>query len=167
MHDELTQVDIDKMKEEIRYRKSELDPQLKEMLKTARELGDLSENDEYKQAKRELGRNRGRIRYLENMIATAKVITDTSGKDEVGLFDFVEIYYEEDDETRTVRIVTTLRNDVLNDCISKESPVGRALLGRKVGDRVTVKVNDRVSYPVVIKSLKKGEDDASLPISEY
>ena len=167
MHDELTQVDIDKMKEEIRYRKSELDPQLKEMLKTARELGDLSENDEYKQAKRELGRNRGRIRYLENMIATAKVITDTSGENEVGLFDFVEIYYEEDDETRTVRIVTTLRNDVLNDCISKESPVGRALLGRKVGDRVTVKVNDRASYPVVIKSLRKGEDDASLPISEY
>ena len=167
MHDELTQVDIDKMKEEIRYRKSELDPQLKEMLKTARELGDLSENDEYKQAKRELGKNRGRIRYLENMIATAKIITDTSGGDEVGLFDFVEIYYEEDDETRTVRIVTTLRNDVLNDCISKESPVGRALLGRKVGDRVTVKVNDRVSYPVVIRSLRKGEDDASLPISNY
>lgn len=167
MHDELTQVDIDKMKEEIRYRKSELDPQLKEMLKTARELGDLSENDEYKQAKRELGKNRSRIRYLENMIATARVITDTSGENEVGLFDFVEIYYEEDDETRTVRIVTTLRNDVLNDCISKESPVGRALLGRKVGDRVTVKVNDRVSYPVVIKSLRKGEDDASLPISEY
>jgi transcription elongation factor GreA len=167
MHDELTQVDIDKMKEEIRYRTSVLDPQLKEMLKTARELGDLSENDEYKTAKRELGKNRGRIRYLENMIATAKIIKTDSKADEVGLFDFVEIYYEEDDEYRTVRIVTTLRNDVLSDCISKESPVGRALLGRKVGDRVTVQVNDRVSYPVVIKSLKKGEDDSSLPISNY
>ena len=59
MHDELTQVDIDKMRDEIRYRTSVLDPQLKEMLKTARELGDLSENDEYKTAKRELGKNRG------------------------------------------------------------------------------------------------------------
>ena len=167
MHDELTQVDIDKMKEEIRYRKSELDPQLKEMLQTARELGDLSENDEYKTAKRELGRNRSRIRYLENMIATAKVIKVESKAGTVGLFDFVEIYYEEDDETRTVRIVTTLRNDVLNDCISKESPVGRALLGKKEGDRVIVHVNDRVSYPVVIKSIKKGEDDGSLKISQF
>ena len=167
MHDELTQVDIDKMKEEIRYRRSELDPQLKEMLKTARELGDLSENDEYKTAKRELGRNRSRIQYLENMIATAKVIKVEKSEGTVGLFDFVEIFYEEDDETRTVRIVTTLRNDVLNDCISKESPVGRALLGRKVGDRVTVHVNDRVSYPVVIRSIRHGEDDDSLKISNY
>ena len=167
MHDELTQVDIDKMKEEIRYRKSELDPQLKEMLKTARELGDLSENDEYKQAKRELSKNRSRVHYLENMIATAKVIKVESKADTVGLFDFVEIYYEEDEEMRTVRIVTTLRNDVLNDCISKESPVGRALLGKKVGDRVMVKVNEHYSYPVVIRSLRKGEDDDSLPISNY
>ena len=167
MHDELTQVDIDKMKEEIRYRTSVLDPQLKEALKTARELGDLSENDEYKTAKRELSHNRSRIRYLENMIATAKVIKVESKADAVGLFDFVEIYYEEDDEARTVRIVTTLRNDVLNDCISKESPVGRALLGKKVGDRVIVHVNDRVSYPVVIRSIKKGTDDDSLPISNY
>lgn len=167
MYDELTQVDIDKMREEIRYRTSVLDPQLKEMLQTARELGDLSENDEYKTAKRELGKNRSRIRYLENMIATAKVIEVSSTADTVGLFDFVEIYYEMTKETRTVRIVTTLRNDVLNDCISKESPVGKALLGKRVGDRVTVTVNERVSYTVEIRSIKKGEDDDSLPISSY
>ena len=167
MHDELTQVDIDKMKEEIRYRTSVLDPQLKEALKTARELGDLSENDEYKTAKRELSHNRSRVRYLENMIATARVIKVETKEGTVGLFDYVDIYYEEDEEDRTIRIVTTLRNDVLSDCISKESPVGKAILGRKVGDRVIVQVNERVSYPVLIKAIRKGEDDGSLPISAY
>ena len=167
MYDELTQVDIDKMREEIRYRTSVLDPQLKEMLQTARELGDLSENDEYKTAKRELGKNRSRIRYLENMIATAKVISVVSEEDTVGLFDFVELYYENTGEVRTIRIVTTLRNDVFSGCISKESPVGKALLGKKVGDRVTVTVNDRISYVVEVRSIKKGTDDDSLPISSY
>lgn len=167
MHDELTQVDIDKMKEEIRYRKSELDPKLREMLQTARELGDLSENDEYKTAKRELGRNRSRIRHLENMIATAKVIEVKSEEGTVGLFDFVEYLSERDGSVKKVRIVTTLRNDVFSGCISKESPVGKALLGKKVGDRVIVTVNERMSYGIVVKSIEKGEDDASLKISSY
>ncbi len=166
MNDELTSVDIDQMKKEIEERKKRI-PELREEVRRTREYGDLSENDEYRSAKREYNANRNRIRYLENMISTAVVITVDSAEDEVGLFDIVEIYYPEDDETATVRIVTTLRNDVLTDNISKESPFGKALLGAKVGQTVTVRVNEKVSYPVKILSITKGEDDPDLPISTY
>lgn len=166
MHDELTKIDIKKMQEEIDRRKS-ANAALRENVRAARELGDLSENDEYRSAKREFNKNNSRIRYLENMINTAIIIEDKSEEGVVGLFDLVELYYEDDDETATVRFVTTLRNDVLSGNISKESPVGKAVVGRKVGERVLVKVNDKVSYYVVIKSVKKGEDDDSLPISAY
>ena len=164
MHDELTQVDIDKLREELEYRRT-LVPGLREEVKRTREYGDLSENDEYKSAKREYNKNKSRMRYLENMIETAVVIDVKSEEGVVGLFDLVEIYYPEDEEERTVRIVTTLRNDVLSDCISKESPFGKALLGHKVGETVIVHVNDKVSYPVEIRKITKGEDDASLPIT--
>lgn len=166
MHDELTAVDIRKMREEIAERQKRI-PGLREEVKRTREFGDLSENDEYRQAKREYNANNSRIRYLERMIETAVVIDTKSADNVVGLFDSVVVYYPEDDEERTVRIVTTLRNDVLIDCISKESPFGQAVLGRRVGDRVVVRVNEHVSYPIEIRSIKKGEDDPDLPISTY
>ncbi len=166
MHDELTEIDIKKMKEEIEQRIA-LRPHLKEQVKAARELGDLSENDEYRSAKREMNRNNSRIRYLENMIRTAVIISADSDDDKAGLFDKLTIYYPDDDETRVIRIVTTLRNDIFNDCISKESPVGKALLGKKAGQIVTVRVNDTYSYQIKLVSIEKGDDDASLPISEY
>ncbi len=166
MHDELTAIDIQKMKEEIEQRIA-LRPHLKEQVKAARELGDLSENDEYRSAKREMNRNNSRIRYLENMIRTAVIISTDSDADKAGLFDKLTIYYPEDDETRVIRIVTTLRNDIFNDCISKESPVGKALLGKKAGQTVTVRVNDSYSYQIKLISIEKGSDDATLPISEY
>ena len=167
MRDELTKVDIQKMKEEIEYRKGVLAPQLRSAVKSARELGDLSENDEYRSAKRELNRNNSRIHYLQAMIDTAVVISAESKNDEVGLFDRVEIVYENDGESREIRIVTTLRNNVFQNCISKESPLGAVLLGKKAGERVMVKVNEKVQYPVLIKSIVKGEDDESLDISKY
>ena len=166
MKDELTAVDIQKMRDEINYRRLELAPKLREALKTAREQGDLSENDEYKTAKRELGRNNSRIIYLERMIASAVVIEDKSKDDEVGLFDEIDLYYEEDEEERTIRIVTTLRNDVMNGCISKESPVGKALLGRHAGERVTITVGS-YSYTVLIRAIRKRADDPDLPINKY
>jgi transcription elongation factor GreA len=166
MHNELTKVDIDQMKAELAHRQS-LVPGLREEVKRTREYGDLSENDEYRCAKRDYNKNKSRMRYLERMIETAVVITTDSAADEVGLFDRVEIYYPEDDESRTVRLVTTLRNDVLSDNISKDSPFGKALLGHKAGETVTVHVNDKVSYPVKIVSITKGEDDPTLPISSY
>ena len=166
MYDELTKIDIQKMQEEIDYRIS-LRPQLRADVQQARELGDLSENDEYRTAKREKGKNDSRIRYLQNMIATAKIIDSDSKADEVGLFDQVTLYIEEDDEEETCRIVTTLRENVLEGCVSKESPMGKAILGKKVGDRVKISPTPDFSYYAVIRSIEKGEDDPNLPITSY
>lgn len=167
MYNELTEVDIRKMQEEIDYRMKVVRPKCLEDLVTARGFGDLSENYEYKAAKQELRRCDSRLRYLKRMINTAKVISADSPKDEVGLFDKVDIYYEEDDETETIHLMTTLREDALNGIISKESPLGKAVMGHRVGDRVMVKVNDDYSYYVVIKAIHKGDDDDSLPIHSY
>jgi len=167
MHDELTEVDIQKMKEEIRWRREELNPKLREEVRRTKELGDLSENDEYRSARREWNRNNSRIRYLEAMIETAVVIKVEHAADTVGLFDKITLYYEDDDEENTIVLVTTLRNNVFDGYISKESPVGKAIMGHKVGDRVTVKVNDTISYPVVIRAIEKGEDDPTLKISQH
>ena len=167
MYDELTQVDIQKMRDEIDYRTRELRPKLIEEVKTARAFGDLSENFEYKAAKREKNRNDSRIRYLERMIKTAKVIDASSNPDEIGLFDKVAIYIEEDDEEQTIELVTTLRQNALKGLISKESPVGKAVMGHRAGETVHVQVNENVGYDIVIRSVEKGQDDDSLPISAY
>ena len=167
MHNELTAVDIKKMQEEIDYRSLELRPQLLAEVQRTREFGDLSENAEYKEAKREKNKNESRIRYLKNMIATAKVIEVKKKDDEVCLFDTVTYYVEEDDEEEVRTIVTTLRNDVLSGLLSKDSPLGKTLLGKKVGDRVFVKVNDNYGYYIVIRNIQKGEDDENIPISTY
>ena len=167
MYDELTKVDIEKMKAELEHRRLELRPKLIEDVQTARAFGDLSENFEYKCAKQEKNRNDSRIRYLERMIKTAKVIDVRSNADEIGLFDKVTIYIEEDDEEQTIELVTTLRQNALKGLISKESPVGKAILGKKVGDRVEIVVSPEMKYTVEIRSITPGEDDASLEISSY
>ncbi len=166
MHDELTEVDIRKMQEEIDYRIRELRPQLIEEVQTTRAFGDLSENYEYKCAKQAKNRNESRIRYLQAMIRTAKVIrVEESGG--VSLFDTVTVFHEGMQKEMTFRIVTTLRQDALNGLISKESPVGKALLGHKAGDRVTVEVNPTMKYTLEIRAIEKGQDDESLSISSY
>ena len=167
MFNELTEVDIKKMQEEIDYRMRVVRPKCVEDLQTARAFGDLSENYEYKAAKQELRRCDSRLRYLRRMINTAKVIKVDEKDGVVQLFDKVDIYYEEDDETETIRLMTTLRQDAVSGIISKESPLGRAVLGKKVGDRVEVKVSPEVNYFVVIKNITKGKDDDSLPISSF
>lgn len=167
MHDELTANDIKKMEDEIEYRKLVVRKKALDDVKVARAQGDLSENFEYKAAKREKNRNDSRIRYLDRMIKTAKVIEDKSGSDEVGLFDRVKIYMEDDDEERDIRLVTTLRQNAPLGLISKESPVGAAIMGHHVGDRVKVDVNDDYSYYIVIREIEKGSDDESLPIRGY
>ncbi len=167
MHDELTMVDIRKMKEELEHRIKVLRPQLIEEVKVARGFGDLSENFEYKAAKREKNRNDSRIRYIQNMIRTARVIEADSAEDAVGLFDRVTFYLEEDDEEETIQLVTTLRQDALKGLVSKESPVGRALMGRKVGDRVTVQASETYSYDVIIRKIEKTGEDPDIPISTY
>ena len=167
MYDELTEVDIKKMEEEIRYRRVELAPKLLAEMKRTREFGDLSENAEYKEAKREKRRNEGRIRYLENMIRTARIIDIDTDEGEIGLFDRVLLFNERSGEEREIQIVTTLRQNALEGFISKESPLGSALMGHREGERVEVVVNERMSYFVKILRVSPGEDNEELPISGY
>lgn len=167
MFNELTEVDIKKMKEELEYRDVTLRAELIANLKEAREYGDLSENAEYHIAKREKGRNESRIRYLKRMIATAKIITTDADPEKVGIFDKVLIYFPDDDEETEYTISTTLRRNPNANIISKESPLGKAVIGKKVGDKPTVFVNDTVSYKIEIKKITKGVDDDTLPITKY
>ena len=167
MREQLTKSDVKKIEEEIEYRRLVLRKELIESVKEARAQGDLSENFEYKAAKAEQRKNMSRIRYLKQMLASAVVIDAKSGADEVGLFDRVVLYLEDDDEEMTVRFVTTLRQNALEGLISKESPLGAAVIGHKAGERVYVRVNDDYGYYAEIRSIEKGQDDASLEISAY
>ena len=167
MHDELTKIDLEKMQAELDHRRLELMPELIEEVKRTRAFGDLSENYEYKAAKQAQNRNKSRIRYLEQMIASARIIEDRSAADEVGMYDQVEVYMVEEDEVQTVQIVTTVRCDPLQGRISRESPLGKLLLGRHVGDQFTVQVNEQYSYTAQVRSITKGEDDGSADLLQY
>ena len=167
MHDELTAVDIRKMQEEIDYREMELRPRLIEDVQTARAFGDLSENFEYKAAKQAKNKNESRIRYLKRMIASAVVIEPKSRPDEIGLFDRVTLLMEDEGEEEQVTIVTTLRQDPARGLISNVSPLGSALLGRRAGDRLYIRVDDNCGYWTTVLSIEKGTDDATLDISAY
>ena len=167
MHNELTKTDIQKMREELDYRRITLRPQLLEEVKVARGFGDLSENFEYKAAKQEKNKNESRIRYLENMIKTAVVIEDHSSADTVGRYDKVTIWLEEDEEEETWQVVTTVRQDVSHGLISKESPMGCALMGRRVGDRFLVQVNKDFGYWAVVRAIEKGRDDGSAELNRF
>lgn len=167
MYDQLTPSDIKKMEEEIEHRKLVIRRQALEDVKEARAQGDLSENFEYYAAKKFKNQNESRIRYLERMIRTAKVISAASQEDAVGLFDTVVVFNQKLQREMTLRLVTTLRADAHKGLISKESPVGKALLGRKAGETVHVKVSDSLQYDMVIRSIEKGEDDESLSISSF
>lgn len=154
MFNELTQKDIDDMMAEIEHRKCVIRKQLLEDVKTARAHGDLSENFEYKAAKQAKNQNESRIRYLEKMVKTAIVVSDKSKDDEVGINKVVELYFEEDDEIEEFKIVTTVRGNSLKNLVSTESPIGRAVMGHRVGDRVLVEINTNVGYYVEIKSIR-------------
>ena len=167
MFDELTAKDIKKMEEEIEYRKLVVRKEALEDVKVARAQGDLSENFEYKAAKQFKNENERRIRYLEKMIKTAVVISEDSAEDEVGMNNTVELYFEEDDETEIYKVVTTVRSNSLKNLISKESPLGSAIFGHKVGDRCEVKVNDSYSYIVKIKSITNTVDDGSDELRKF
>ena len=167
MHNELTQKDLELMRKELDHRRIVLRPQLLEAVKEARAFGDLSENFEYKCAKQEKNRNDSRIRYLQRMIKTARVIEDHSRADTAGLYDTVEILMENTGKTRKIQLVTTLRQDALKGLISKESPVGKAVLGRRSGDRVQVDMGGGRGYWLQILSIEKGSDDGSIPIGSF
>ena len=159
MGEKLTKIDYKKIEEEIEYRKVILRKELLEDVKEARAHGDLSENFEYHAAKKEKNINESRIRYLERMLKTAEVIEDESKDDEIGINNIVDLYIEEDDEVETYHLVTSVRGNSLEGRISIESPLGKAILGHKVGDRVFVKVNDDYGYYVVVRNIINSHDE--------
>ncbi|MBR2274946.1 MAG: transcription elongation factor GreA [Lachnospiraceae bacterium] len=167
MRDRLTKSDVKKIEEEIEYRRVKLREQLLDDVKEARAHGDLSENFEYHAAKREKNRNDSRIRYLERMLKNAEIIDDSSKEDEVGINNTVTIYFEDDEEEVKYKLVTSVRTDSLNGLISIESPLGKAILGRKAGDRVKVELSENNGYYVVIKEIDNSTDDSEDRISRY
>lgn len=167
MGEKLTREDVKKIEEELNHRRTTVRTETIEAVKVARAQGDLSENFEYYAAKREKNMNESRIRYLEQMLKNATVIDTDSAEDEIGLNNTVELYVEEDDETETYRIVTSIRSSTLDNKISIESPMGQALLGHCVGDRVLIKVNDNYSYYVVVKKIEKTQSEDGDAIRNY
>ena len=159
MREKLTKSDVEKIREEIEHRKLVERKELIEAVKEARSHGDLSENFEYHAAKKEKNRNESRIRYLARMLKTAVIVEDESKEDEIGLNNTVEVYCEDDEEVETYRIVTSVRGSSLNGLVSIESPLGKALLGHKEGDRVFIKVNDDFGYYVIVKKVIKTQSE--------
>lgn len=167
MYDKLTKNDIRRLEEEIEHRKLVVRKEAIAEVKEARAHGDLSENFEYYAAKRFKNQNESRIRYLEKMVKTARIIEDDSKEDEVGLDNTVTVYFVEDKEEETYKIVTSVRGDSVSNLITIESPLSKALMGHKVGETVSVKVNEQVSYDVVIKNIENTKDEGKEGIREY
>lgn len=167
MYDKLTKSDIAKIEKEIEYRKLVVRKNAIEAVKEARAQGDLSENFEYYAAKKEKNQNESRIRYLERMVKTAQIIPDDSKEDEVGMNNTVTLYFEEDDMEEVYKLVTTVRGNTLKGMISIDSPLGKAMLGKKVGDRVYVPVRENFGYYVVIRAIDKSSDDSEDEIRKY
>lgn len=159
MREQLTESDVKKIEEEIEYRKLVVRKEAIEAVKEARAHGDLSENFEYHAAKKDKNKNESRIRYLERMLKTAIIVSDVSKEDEVGINNTVTVYFEEDEEEQTFRLVTSIRGNSMKNLISTESPIGKAILGHKVGDRISIKVNDNYTYYVVIKQIENTQED--------
>ncbi|MCD7866480.1 MAG: GreA/GreB family elongation factor [Clostridiales bacterium] len=167
MYDKVTKKDIERMEEEIEHRKLVVRREALDAVKEARAQGDLSENFEYKAAKQFKNENEKRIRYLERMIKTAVVISDESKIDEVGMNNKVILWFEEDDEEEEYTIVTTVRANSMKGWISNESPLGKAVLGHKAGERVYVKISEQAGYYVMIRSIENTEDDGSIGLRKY
>ena len=166
MGEKLTRSDVEKIKEEIEYRKLVVRKRELEAVKEARAQGDLSENFEYKAAKQDKNRNESRIRYLEKMLKYAQIVSDESEEDEVGINNTVDVYFEDDDEVETYRLVTSVRGNSLQGLISIESPLGKALKGHKVGERIFVKAGDG-GYYVVIWKIDNTMDDSHDTLRKY
>lgn len=167
MHEKLTNSDVEKIREEIEHRKLVVRREAIEAVKEARAHGDLSENFEYHAAKKDKNKNESRIRYLERMLRTAMIVEDTSKEDEIGINNTVELFYEQENEVETYRLVTSVRGSSINGLISIESPIGKAILGHKCNDRVYVKVSEDFGYYVTVRNILKTEDETEDKIRSF
>lgn len=167
MREQLTKKEVERIEQEIEHRKLVVRKEAIEAVKEARAHGDLSENFEYHAAKKDKNKNESRIRYLERMLKTAEIVSEESAANEVGLNDTVTLYFEEDDECEVFRLVTSIRGNSLKNLISIESPLGKAVYGKKLGDRVLVPVGAEGGYYVEIRAIEKTGDDGSDTIRAY
>ena len=167
MGERLTENDVKKIQAEIEYRKLTVRKEAIEAVKEARAQCDLSENFEYYAAKKDKNKNESRIRYLERMLKTAEIVSEDSKADEAGMNNVIEVYFEDDDETETYKLVTSIRGNSLDNKISIESPLGKAILGHREGDRVWVKINESAGYYIVIKKILKNTDDTEDEIKSF
>jgi len=167
MHNELTRKDIALMRKELDERRIVLRPKLLQAVKEARAFGDLSENYEYKAAKQEKNRNESRIRFLENMIRTARIVDEGGKNGGIALYDKVTVFLPEDGQRETYQLVTTMRQDALHGLISRESPVGRALLGKREGETVHIQVDGGDGYDMVVERIEKGQDESGIPLNGF
>lgn len=167
MGERLTENDVKKIQAEIEYRKLTVRKEAIEAVKEARAQGDLSENFEYYAAKKDKNKNESRIRYLERLLKTAEIVSEDSKADEAGMNNVIEVYFEDDDETETYKLVTSIRGNSLDNKISIESPLGKAILGHREGDRVWVKINESAGYYIVIKKILKNTDDTEDEIKSF
>lgn len=167
MRDKLTKSDVKKIEEEIEYRKLVVRKEAIEAVKEARAHGDLSENFEYHAAKKDKNKNESRIRYLERMLKTAIIVDDNSKDDEVGINNTVELYMEDDDEIETYRLVTSVRGSSIQGLISIDSPLGKAILGHKLNDRVYIQVNDNFGYYAIIKKIINTQNDENDELRKF
>ena len=163
----LTRGDVKKIEEELEHRKVVVRKKAAADIAEAAAQGDRSENFEYYAAKKFRGENESRIRYLERVLKTAEIISDESKEDEVGMNNTVVIYDMDMQQEETLRIVTSMRGDMLNGLISIESPIGKALMGKKVGDVVTVNVDTGYSYQVKIRKIIKENDESGDRIRSF
>ena len=168
MHDKLTKKDIELMEQELEERRTKIRPAIMEEVKRTRAYGDLSENYEYKAAKDAQRKNDSRMRYLENMIKTAKIIDEDRGRPGgIKLYDRVTLWLPEDEEEMIVQVVSTVRTDPSQGRISLESPLGKAVLGSRVGDVLTVRVSETYAYDAEVRSIEEAADDGSAPLLPY
>lgn len=163
----MTRSDIKKIEEEIEYRKLVVRKNAIEAVKEARAHGDLSENFEYHAAKKDKNQNESRIRYLDRMLRTARIVTDESKEDEIGINNTVTLYFEEDDEEEIYRLVTSVRGNSMKGLVSIESPIGKAIMGHKLNDRIFIKVNEDYGYYVVVKKIEKTTNDEEDQIRRF
>ena len=149
---QITAEGLQKLEEELAQRKSVIHEEILERIKEARAQGDLSENSEYDQAKEDQGKNESRIVELEQMIKTA-VIIDTSASSKEGKVSLgctVVLKDMETDEEETYTLVGTTEADPFDNKISNESPVGKAVIGKKIGDVVVaVTPAGELSYKIL------------------
>lgn len=168
MHDKLTRQDIALMEKELEDRRLNIRPAIMEEVKRTRAFGDLSENYEYKAAKDAQRKNDSRVRYLENMIKTAKIIDEDKGRPGgAKLYDRVTLWLPEDEEEMVIQVVSTVRTNPNHGLISLESPLGKAVLGSRVGDVLTIRVSDAYAYDAEVRSIEEARDDGSAPLLPY